>query len=445
VARRSEAAEFAQRRTGVSSVTSYELLLQVLAASSCPGRPKAAIVARVLNVLAGLGSASWSGEDAVRYEIALEGAGQVIGFYTELIAREQAAGTPDAAAIADWRRAQQAWAVRRRELTPSNVDEVAAIHSDGEDLLAEPDDDEPDETPRESPRQGLLGDDESERIFHERIVPDELTGTPQAQPIVVIVIGRPGDGKATITALARDILSRRGRPVVINPDQYEPHHPDFHQLMGDDPAAAARQLSPDSRRWMAKATKYVGSHRFDVVLETPVDLDQAAREFKDAGYQVEVAIVAASEAVSRFGVQDRHLRAMEAYGYGRLTDPDLSQPVLRAAEALDRTQLADLAAVLRPNGDLLYGNQRTADGRWRQRPASAEAITAERARPWTVLESRLFLEAVSTFENRGRSAPIPAIRQQTVEAARAVTALARPLLHPDAVTLQIATAGIATP
>lgn len=388
----------------------------------------------MLNVLAELGLARWSVEEAVRYEVALEGADQVIGFYTDLIAREEEAGTPDAAAIADWRRAQQAWAVRRRELTPADVDEVAAIHSDGEDLLAEPDDDQPDQTPRLHMR-GLLDDDESERIFRERIVPDELTGTSQAQPVVVIVIGQPGDGKASITALARDVLKRRGRPVVISPDIYEPHHPDFHQVTDQH---------LDAQRWTAAATKYARSQRYDVVLES-ADFEQAAREFKDAGYQVEVAIVAASEAVSRFGVLDRHLRALEAYGYGRLADPDRDQPVLRAAEALDRGQLADLAAVLRPNGDLLYGNQRTADGRWHQRPASVEAITAERARPWTVLESRLFLEAVSTYKDRGLSAPIPEIRHQTPEGARAVTALARPLLHADAVTLQIATAGIATP
>ncbi|WP_328324744.1 zeta toxin family protein [Kribbella sp. NBC_00382] len=385
----------------------------------------------MLNVLAELGSATWSVEEAVRYEVALEGADQVIGFYSDLIAREEETGTP----VAGWRQAQQLWAVRRRELTPLDVDEIAAIHSDGEDLLADPDDDQPDLTPR-LPSQRLLDDDESEQIFRERIIPDALIGTSQAQPIVVIVIGQPGDGKASITALARAVLKRRGQPLVISPDIYEPHHPDFHQLPSQP---------VDAARWTAAASGYARSQRYDVLLENLGDFEQAAREFKDAGYQVEVAIVAASEASCRFGVLDRHLRALEAYGYGRLADPDRAQPVLRAAEALDRDQLADLAAVLRPTGDLLYGNQRTTDGRWHQRPAGVEAITAERARPWTVLESRLFLEAVSAYKDRGQSAPIPEIRQQTAESARAVTALARPLLHPDAVTLQIATAGIASP
>jgi zeta toxin len=389
----------------------------------------------VLKVLAELGSASWSVEEAVRYEVALEGAAQVIGFYSDLIAREEATGTVDA--IARWRQAQQAWAVRQRELTPLAVGEVAAIHSDGEDLLAEPDDDEQSDPMPTPALVGRLDHDESERIFRQRIVPDELTGTPQAQPIVVIVTGQAGDGKASITALARQVLSRRGQPVVISAGLYEPHHPDFHR--------GAEHSSPAAQRWTAGAVDYVKSHRFDVVLEDPADAELAAREFKAAGYQVEVALVAVAEASGRFGVVDRHLRALEAYGRGRLADPGLHQPVLRTAQDLDRDLPADLAAVLRPNGELLYGNERTANGRWRLRPVAVEAITAERARPWTVLESRMFLEAVSTFEERGRSAPVPSIRRQTAEDARAITALARPLLHPDAVTLQIATAGIATP
>ena len=51
------------------------------------------------------------------------------------------------------------------------------------------------------------------RIFRERIVPDQLTGTRQDQPVVLFVGGQPGDGKATITALAKAVLNRRDRPA----------------------------------------------------------------------------------------------------------------------------------------------------------------------------------------------------------------------------------------
>src|SRR5687768_9539580 len=86
----------------------------------------------------------------------------------------------------------------------------------------------------------LLDDAESARIFDERIVPDQLAGTPHEQPVVVIVGGQPGDGKATITALAKAVLNRRGRPVILSAAAYEPYHPRFHEPITDAPPTAGR-------------------------------------------------------------------------------------------------------------------------------------------------------------------------------------------------------------
>ena len=99
----------------------------------------------VVNVLAELRPASESSKEAVAYEVGLEGASQVIGFYAELIAREEAAGEPDTDVIARWRAEQQAWAARRRELTPQDTQQIAAIRSEGEDLLGEDDEDDEDD------------------------------------------------------------------------------------------------------------------------------------------------------------------------------------------------------------------------------------------------------------------------------------------------------------
>jgi UDP-N-acetylglucosamine kinase len=354
----------------------------------------------VASVLTGLHPATWSTEEAVRYETALEGAAQVIGF----------CAAADARARGSWQRLQATWAARRRELTPYAVQEIAAIYSDAEDLLAE-------DLP---PHQAEHAFD-SDRLFHERIVPNELTGTPQRDPVVVLA-------GHSVTPLVCDVLNRRGRPVVISPDRYEPYHPDFWHPIDDEPGPA-----PDCAHWTGEAIEYARAQRFDVVLESSGE--QLVRDFKAAGYRVEVAIVVASEAVQRFGVLDRRLRALEAFGCGRLAEP--TTPEHRSAE-----QYADLVAVVRPNGELLYGNQRSTDGRWYREPAAAQAITAERNRRWSIAESRHFLAAVTAYERRGLSAPIPWVRQETAEGARAVTALAQPHLHPDAVTFHKATAGV---
>jgi hypothetical protein len=89
------------------------------------------------SVLAGLEAATWSPEDGVAYEVALEGINQVVGAYSALIGREEASDTPDAAAIESWRTAQGEWAQKRRALSPvdrAGVDQVRAACSA---LLAE--------------------------------------------------------------------------------------------------------------------------------------------------------------------------------------------------------------------------------------------------------------------------------------------------------------------
>lgn len=295
----------------------------------------------------------------------------------------------------------------------------------------------------------LLDEAESGRIFLDRIVPDQLTGVAQEQPVVVFVGGQPGDGKATITALVRAVLQRRGRPVVLSATAYEPYHPRFHEPITDVPTTAGKYVEADGRRWLAQAEELVIQERYDAILETefndPEGFEASARRFKQAGFQVEVAILAVHEAHSRLGVLERHMLALENFGFGRLTVQRLHdagyEGVLRAAELVDQGEWAVRIGVLRPDGQLIYGNQRDASGEWQQPARTAAAISWERDRPWTVVESRNFLDTASEVGPIGLAAPAQWIRDESLEGAKAVTAMARRRLHPDAVTLHIATAG----
>ena len=299
------------------------------------------------------------------------------------------------------------------------------------------------------PRDFVLSDADSDRIFRERIVPDRLTGTPQDDPVVVFVAGQPGDGKASITALAKTVLARRARPVVLSSFALEAYHPRLHEPITDEPSTADRYVEADGLRWLARAEDLVAEQRYDVVVETEVTDPEAfvasARAFKAAGYQVEVAILAVHEAVSRLGVLQRHVRALEGFGFGRLVTQSRHDAgyagVLRAAELIDQGDWVDRVGVLRPDGQLIYGNQRDTD--WQQPPRAADAITWERERTWSVAESRDFLDATSSVERFGLTAPVQWIRDESVDGARAVMALARPRLDPIAVTHHIAKAGTA--
>ena len=98
-----------------------------------------------VNVLAELGTATWTVPQAIAYETAQEGVRQAIGYYAQLIGAEESAAEPDADAIAGWRADQQAWAARGQELTPSDTRAIKRIRADADDLLSVPDDDDDDD------------------------------------------------------------------------------------------------------------------------------------------------------------------------------------------------------------------------------------------------------------------------------------------------------------
>jgi hypothetical protein len=236
---------------------------------------------------------------------------------------------------------------------------------------------------------------------------------------------------------------------VLSSFALEAYHPRLHEPITDDPSTADRYVEADGLRWLARAEEFSAEQRYDVVVETePTDphaFEASARAFKAAGYQVEVAILAVHEAVSRLGILQRHIRALEAYGFGRLVPQSRHDAaytgVLRAAELIDEGDWADRVGVLRADGQLIYGNQRHTA--WQQPPRTPDAITWERDRAWSVTESRDFLDATSAVERFGLTAPVQWIRDESVEGARALTPLAKPRLDPVAVTLHIAKAGTA--
>jgi hypothetical protein len=97
-----------------------------------------------VNVLAGLGTASWTVSRGVEYETVLEGVRQSIGFYSQLIAAEELSDQPDADKIELWRAEQLAWTKRGQEVTPLDTRAIASIHADADDLLSLGDDEDDD-------------------------------------------------------------------------------------------------------------------------------------------------------------------------------------------------------------------------------------------------------------------------------------------------------------
>ncbi|MBV6700220.1 hypothetical protein KV557_24475 [Kitasatospora aureofaciens] len=85
-------------------------------------------------VLGGLGTATWTHEEGISYEVALEGINHVVGAYAGLIARKRTTD-PESPAITAWKEQQEAWERRRRSLHADDHQAVAAVRAECKALL----------------------------------------------------------------------------------------------------------------------------------------------------------------------------------------------------------------------------------------------------------------------------------------------------------------------
>ena len=113
-----------------------------------------------VDVLTELGTASWSGPDAMAYEVAREGVRQAVGFYARPIEAEEAAADPEAATTR--RTEQEAWAARGRELTPLDSRAIKRIRKEADDLLIIDDEDDDEEDDDEAGADDDLDEDEED-------------------------------------------------------------------------------------------------------------------------------------------------------------------------------------------------------------------------------------------------------------------------------------------
>lgn len=273
-----------------------------------------------------------------------------------------------------------------------------------------------------------LTEEHNERIFREDIVPAELPGTSQRDPVVVFVAGQTGAGKSSVTALVESVLARRGGAVNIDLDTYKPHHPRYQWLVDNDDATAGAYTSIDGHKWMEKAEAYAIQQRYDVVMESamrdPRDFEEPARRFRAAGYRVEVVIVAVHESLSRLGALDRYLQQVQDAGSGRVVDAAIHDAcyrgVLRSADAIDTERLADFVFVSRRDGHIVHANHLEPDGDWAAPAATRSAVDAERNRRWSQPEAHRFLANLQRLQQLAGQLPDAAQRFARPEAAAVV-------------------------
>lgn len=162
-----------------------------------------------------------------------------------------------------------------------------------------------------------LSPDEHAWIFDELIAPSYLNRiVPRNDPRAVYVLGRPGAGKLLAARMVRRAM-RPGTTRLVG-DDFKASHPDYYQLLRDDPRSAGAAIRADCKAWFAQAEEYVHLRRGDVLIEaapgsTEEFLDSAL-PFATTGYPVELVVLAVREADSRLATALRYARTLQCAG-----------------------------------------------------------------------------------------------------------------------------------
>lgn len=264
-----------------------------------------------------------------------------------------------------------------------------------------------------------LSAEEHRWVFDELIAPTYLSGlVGRDDPQAVYVLGQPGAGKLKAARMVKRAM-RPGTTHLVG-DDFKISHPDYFQLLRDDPRNAGAAIRTDYRAWFAQAEAYVRDRRGDVLIEAaPGSVEEflgSALPFAGAGYPVELVVLAVREADSRLATALRYARAQQLGLSGRFTSRSGHDQCYRAL-----TEVVDVATshpaimavtVIRRDGQALL-RQEGHGGR------ASWALAAERQRPYTEEESAAFLRLHQALRKA-----LPRHRAELDE----ILALARPLM-----------------
>ena len=172
-----------------------------------------------------------------------------------------------------------------------------------------------------------LSEHENTRIYRDRIEPILLATIQEsghAQPRLIMLGGQPGSGKTfRLRNPAEEELARVGGFISIDADEMRTYHPSAERLKNGDDRTAATHTHPDAAAWVNHAIDTAIRERCHVVLDgtmgSPNSVLQRLKRFEDAGYAVEVRVLAISHRRSWINVLRRYEDEKSRRGAGRMT------------------------------------------------------------------------------------------------------------------------------
>lgn len=261
-------------------------------------------------------------------------------------------------------------------------------------------------------------------VYKTRIAPRIFHNTEASPtPTLVIVAGEPGAGKSTLRDALKNELGAQG-VAVIDQDAIRTNHPRFRALSLADDKTAAMLTNTDAGAWVERALDDARRRRVNVALEStmrnPEHALQMVKQFKAAGYRVEVRALAVPEQDSARGVLHRYELQKARGEPGRSVALEYQQGAYRALpetlRRLETEQAVDRVAVMRRSLQIVYDNNQVG-GQWSVRPPIADRALAmerergrtreelqQRAIEWTAVDQLVGARSTATAAERAHTA-----------------------------------------
>lgn len=263
--------------------------------------------------------------------------------------------------------------------------------------------------------------------LYEDIKLDYLACEPQESPRAIIIGGQPGSGKGGLAAIAEREFDGSGGVVVVDVDQLRDRHPDHARLMRENDKQAADFTHDDASKWAKRlANDAIGGRRnlvIDQTSKSPDTLIARAMQLREAGYHVELRVMAVNAEVSEQRIYTRYEEAKEAYGAGRFVPKTVHDEayagVAQSVAAAERTKAFDAVSIYDKNLVQIHENTLSA-GEWVKQPPGAEAaLTGERDRARTPQDYRELADAYTELATLVAKRNARPDEREVIEALRA--------------------------
>lgn len=217
---------------------------------------------------------------------------------------------------------------------------------------------------------GELSPEQIRDIFTQQIVPlwfpDDAT--PTTRPTLVLLGGQPGAGKSR--AVGKLLRDHGDELVVLSGDDLRPFHPDYRDLVTQQPTQAPGILAKATSEWVRASIDRAREQGRSLLLEgtfhNPDVVASTAQRFAEQGYRVQAVTIATPRHESLLSATSRYLIDRAGGHPARFTSMSVHdrgyEGTHQFLEGVGQIAAINRVTILNRTGEAVYDNQQRVEG-----------------------------------------------------------------------------------